>query len=70
MLKAEAERGRIIQDLNRRIFEKFSQRWETWEEAIKCLAILDVLCALAEYARRFGGDVCMPIVEPMTQKVP
>lgn len=69
MIKAETERERIIHDLNRRIFEKFSKRRETWEKAINCLAILDVICALTQYARTYSPDICIPVVEPMTQKV-
>ncbi|CAH0559312.1 unnamed protein product [Brassicogethes aeneus] len=63
MLKAEAEKAKIILDLNRRIFEKFSQRYDEWDKVIQCLTILDVLCSLAEYARSFSQDICMPKIK-------
>ncbi|RZC36907.1 MutS V domain containing protein, partial [Asbolus verrucosus] len=65
MLKAEHERTKIIQDLNRRIFEKFSEKHAQWEQAIMCITILDVLCSLAEYARTFSQDMCIPEIEPI-----
>ncbi|CAG9766738.1 unnamed protein product [Ceutorhynchus assimilis] len=69
MLKAESERAKIVLDLNRRIFEKFSQKYDQWQQVIHCLATLDVLCSFAEYATSFsGGDICKPNVEPFSVK--
>lgn len=69
MLRAEAERAKIVQDLNRRIFEKFSERREEWEVVIHCLRMLDVLCSLAEYARTYPEDICLPEILPAVDKV-
>lgn len=69
MLKAEQNRAKIIQDLNRRIFEKFSNKYEEWETAINCLKILDVLCSLAEYARTYAEEICMPQVKDFEDNV-
>lgn len=69
MLRAEAEKAKIIQDLNRRIFEKFSERSEEWEIVIQCLMMLDVLCSLAEYARTYADDICLPEILPHCDKV-
>jgi DNA mismatch repair protein MSH6 len=63
MIKAEHERTKIVQDLNRRIFEKFSQKRQQWEQAIECITLLDVLCSLAEYARSFSQEMCLPEIE-------
>ncbi|KAK9877845.1 hypothetical protein WA026_020077 [Henosepilachna vigintioctopunctata] len=63
ILKAEAEKAKIIQDLNRRIFEKFSQRYSSWEQVTHCLAYMDVLCALASYSTLCSHDVCLPVIE-------
>ncbi|KAL1490516.1 hypothetical protein ABEB36_013196 [Hypothenemus hampei] len=68
MLKAEAERDKLILDLNRRIFEKFSQRYNEWQQVIHCLALLDVLCSLAEYACKFSGDICKPDIHAFSIK--
>lgn len=69
MLRAEAEKAKIIQDLNRRIFEKFSERHEEWEMVIQCLKMLDVLCSLAEYARTYAEDICLPEILPFVDQV-
>lgn len=69
MLRAEAERAKIIQDLNRRIFEKFSEKHEEWEIVIQCLKMLDVLCSLAEYARTYAEDICLPEILPFVDQV-
>ncbi|CAG9855365.1 unnamed protein product [Phyllotreta striolata] len=68
MLEAEAERAKIILDLNRAIFEQFSAKHEQFDRVIQCLALLDVLCCLAEYARTFSQDICMPKVLPFDDK--
>ncbi|KAG5872856.1 hypothetical protein JTB14_002909 [Gonioctena quinquepunctata] len=68
MLKAEGERAKIILDLNRRIFEKFSENYEQLDQVIQCLTILDVLCSLAEYARRYSLDLCIPDVLPFAEE--
>uniref|UniRef100_A0AAR5Q4R4 DNA mismatch repair protein n=1 Tax=Dendroctonus ponderosae TaxID=77166 RepID=A0AAR5Q4R4_DENPD len=66
MLKAEAERTKIVLDLNRRIFEKFSERYDQWQQVIHCLSMLDLLCSLAEYASSFSDDICKPNVLPFS----
>uniref|UniRef100_W8C538 DNA mismatch repair protein n=2 Tax=Ceratitis capitata TaxID=7213 RepID=W8C538_CERCA len=56
---AETERDVILKDLSRRIFEKFSKHYELWKQCVDCVANLDVLASLAEYAR--GQQViCVP----------
>ncbi|CAG9816577.1 unnamed protein product [Phaedon cochleariae] len=68
MMRAEAERAKLILDLNRRIFRKFSEKNDLFDEAVQCLTILDVLCSLAEYARTFSHNICMPEVLPFADK--
>ncbi|XP_053954107.1 probable DNA mismatch repair protein Msh6 [Anastrepha ludens] len=56
---AELERDAILKDLARRIFEKFSNHYELWKQCVDCVANLDVLASLTEYAR--GQQViCVP----------
>lgn len=69
MLRAESERAKIVQDLNRRIFEKFSEKCEEWETSMQCLKMLDVLCSLAEYARTYAEDICLPEIHPAVDEV-
>lgn len=69
MMRAEQEKAKIVHDLNRRIFEKFSDRYQEWDTVIHCLKILDVLCSLAEYARTYPEDMCIPEIDPFDEHV-
>ncbi|KAI4503557.1 hypothetical protein M0802_000960 [Mischocyttarus mexicanus] len=51
-------RDKVLKDLNRRIFAKFSEKYDMWHMAVHKVAILDVLISLAEYAH--SGDMCIP----------
>ena len=69
MLAAEEQRNSALKDISRRIFEQFDKHSILWEKTIKCLAVLDVLLALAA----FGADqkVCRPrIVSPGSNQRP
>ncbi|KAL4716214.1 hypothetical protein ACJJTC_004708 [Scirpophaga incertulas] len=60
MIAAEEQKRNVLKDLSRRIFEKFSSHYRQWEDAVQCLATLDVLLCLAEFARLQSSDVCLP----------
>lgn len=62
MQAAEEERNAVLKDLSRRIFEKFSLHYNRWKQCVDCVAELDVLASLAEYARN-QCTVCVPEVE-------
>ncbi|KAK4878256.1 hypothetical protein RN001_010762 [Aquatica leii] len=64
MIRAETKRNKIVQDLNRRIFEKFSDNRAIWEQVTHCLMMLDVLCSFAEYARTKPQNICFPAIHP------
>ncbi|KAK9731371.1 MutS family domain IV [Popillia japonica] len=68
MIKAENTKADIIEDFSRRIFEKFNCWYEEWDQVVRCLAILDVLCSLAKYARTYSHDVCLPTILPFTDE--
>lgn len=57
---AEEHRDRVLKDLNRRIFAKFSEKYDMWNMAVYKLSVLDVLISLTEYA--LSGDMCVPEV--------
>lgn len=59
MQHAETERDIILKDLSRRIFEKFSKHYELWKQCVDCVANLDVLASLAEYAHA-QQFICVP----------
>ncbi|XP_058826116.1 probable DNA mismatch repair protein Msh6 [Topomyia yanbarensis] len=59
MMQAEDKRKLVLKDLARRIFEKFSKRYDMWKTCIELTATLDVLTALTEYARS-EGNTCVP----------
>ena len=66
MQMAEDERNTVLKDLSRRIFEKFSQYYDLWKQCVDCVANLDVLASLAEYAR-MQQVICIPEVEDPKQ---
>ncbi|XP_055695973.1 probable DNA mismatch repair protein Msh6 isoform X2 [Lutzomyia longipalpis] len=63
MTVAENQRKKVLKDLSRRIFEKFSNANDLWKQCVSNVAILDVLTSFAEYARN-SRESCVPeIVE-------
>lgn len=62
MMSAEDQKSVILRDLSRRILEKFSSHYTQWEGAVNCLAMVDVLLSLAEFARLQSGNICLPDV--------
>ncbi|EDW94848.1 probable DNA mismatch repair protein Msh6 [Drosophila yakuba] len=59
MQHAEETRNTVLKDLARRLFEKFSNYYDQWKQCIDCVANLDVLCSLAEYAGQ-QMVICVP----------
>uniref|UniRef100_A0A6P4DUP4 DNA mismatch repair protein n=1 Tax=Drosophila rhopaloa TaxID=1041015 RepID=A0A6P4DUP4_DRORH len=59
MQQAEDTRNMVLKDLARRLFEKFSNHYEQWKQCIDCVANLDVLGSLAEYAGQ-QMVICVP----------
>ncbi|EDV40894.1 uncharacterized protein Dana_GF10737 [Drosophila ananassae] len=59
MQQAEETRNMVLKDLARRLFEKFSNHYEQWKQCIDCVANLDVLGSLAEYAGQ-QMVICVP----------
>ncbi|KAH8376435.1 hypothetical protein KR200_002635 [Drosophila serrata] len=59
MQHAEDTRNMVLKDLARRLFEKFSNHYEQWKQCIDCVANLDVLGSLAEYAGQ-QITICVP----------
>lgn len=69
MLAAEEQRNAALKDISRRIFEQFDSHHVLWENAIKCLSVLDVLLALTAFAA--DQKVCRPrIVSPGSHQSP
>uniref|UniRef100_A0A1B0F0L9 DNA mismatch repair protein n=1 Tax=Phlebotomus papatasi TaxID=29031 RepID=A0A1B0F0L9_PHLPP len=56
---AENQRKKVLKDLSRRIFEKFSNNHDVWKQCVSNVAILDVLTSFAEYARN-SRETCVP----------
>ncbi|XP_054273047.1 DNA mismatch repair protein Msh6-like [Macrosteles quadrilineatus] len=63
-IAAEERRTNVLHGLRKRIFSRFSERYEDWISAIQCLSVLDVLMAFAEYSRGQTTDVCIPEFVP------
>uniref|UniRef100_A0A1A9WE19 DNA mismatch repair protein n=1 Tax=Glossina brevipalpis TaxID=37001 RepID=A0A1A9WE19_9MUSC len=69
MINAEDERNAVLKDLTRRIFEKFSEHYNLWQKCVDCVAQLDVLASLAEYARQ-QIMICIPNIEECASDQP
>lgn len=68
MMNAEEVRDSALRDIMRRIFATFSKDFIKWDQAVQCLAILDVLISLAHYSQCGGGTMCRPSVLAPTDK--
>lgn len=67
-LNAEKANREILNDLNRRIFEKFSRHYDEWNKAVQCVAILDCLMSLATYVKNQSVEMTVPEVIPAGQE--
>lgn len=63
MIAAEDEKNKVLKDLLRRMFERFSQEYEVWKKVVDCVGILDCLTAFTVYGQN-ENQICFPeIVE-------
>ncbi|KAL0818931.1 hypothetical protein ABMA28_008234 [Loxostege sticticalis] len=64
MMAAEEQKTTVLNDISRRIFEKFSSTYELWMTAVKCISTLDILLSFTEFAQHHqqNGDICLPEV--------
>lgn len=69
MQQAEEERNNVLKDLSRRIFEKFSKHYSLWKQCVDCVAHLDVLGSLAEFAKN-QNTICVPEILPASKDSP
>lgn len=67
LVAAEEARDSALKDISRRIFEQFDRHHSLWDSAIRCLATLDVLTALAAFAS--DQAMCRPQVVPPSASV-
>lgn len=61
MLEAEDDKNAALNDLSRRMFEKFSVEYNLWKLATELTATLDVLTSLATYANN-QSQLCFPVI--------
>lgn len=59
-ISAEENRDKVLKDLNRRLFAKFSENYDMWSMAVYKIATLDVLMSLAEYSA--SEDTCISTI--------
>ncbi|KAK7479072.1 hypothetical protein BaRGS_00029664 [Batillaria attramentaria] len=71
LVDAEERKDAALKDIMRRIFHRFDERYTTWNRAVACLSVLDVLLSLARYSRCSDGVMCRPhLVLPDSEKTP
>lgn len=59
MLQAEDDKNSALNDLSRKMFEKFSAEYNLWKLVTELTATLDVLTSLATYANN-QSQLCFP----------
>jgi len=64
MMSYEQEKIDVLKDLRERVFTRFCDKFEEWNNAIQCLATLDVFMSLAEYCRCEEEVMCIPTFIP------
>lgn len=59
MLKAEDRQHSALNDVARRIYERFAKRFDMWKQLVSGIAQLDAMLSLVQSARAYG-DTCWP----------
>lgn len=59
IMVAEDQRNKVLKDLLRRMFEKFSDEYNVWKQVIDSVAILDCLTAFTVYGQN-QSQICFP----------
>ncbi|XP_071491838.1 DNA mismatch repair protein Msh6-like [Diadema antillarum] len=71
LINAEERRDSALKDSMRRVFHKFDEHYQSWNKAVECLSVLDVLMSLAEYSQSGEGAMCRPeVILPSSQIQP
>lgn len=65
-INAETNKDKVLKDISRRIFAKFSEKYDMWCLAVYQLATLDVLTSFAEYS--LSAEMSVPIIEDTTDE--
>lgn len=68
MQQAEERRNQVLKDLQRRMFEKFSKKYDLWKACIDLIAILDCLSSLAIYGQG-QKQICFPEILPFNDTI-
>lgn len=63
MQSAEERRNNVLNDLQRRMFEKFSREYNLWKTCVDFAAIIDCLTSLAVYGNN-QNEMCFPEILP------
>lgn len=60
MMCYEEEKINVLKNLRERVFSRFCDKFDDWNNAIQCLGTLDVFISLAEYCRCEEEVMCTP----------
>lgn len=69
LIAAEEEKSKVLKDLLRRMFERFSQEYEVWKKVVDCVGILDCLTAFTVYGQN-ENEICFPEILEATDSGP
>ncbi|XP_043931014.1 DNA mismatch repair protein Msh6 [Protopterus annectens] len=62
MINAEERRDAALKDCMRRLFYNFDKNYKSWQTAVECISVLDVLLCLASYSQGGDGQMCRPVI--------
>lgn len=62
LVTAEEHRDEALNNTMRTVFHSFGENFQLWDSAIECIAILDVLVAMATYSKGSECEMCRPEV--------
>lgn len=63
-MRYEEEKIDVLKSLRERVFSRFCDKFEDWNNAIQCVATLDVFVSLADYCRCEEEVMCIPKFVP------
>ncbi|PIK37037.1 DNA mismatch repair protein Msh6 [Apostichopus japonicus] len=71
LITAEDRRDVALKDSMRRVFHKFDEHYKQWDQAVQCLAVIDVLISLSNFSMAGEDVMCRPeFVEPTKDTKP
>ncbi|CAL8074524.1 unnamed protein product [Calicophoron daubneyi] len=69
LVSAEERKDAALRVIMQHIFASFTDSFQNWHSAMKCLAELDCLIALAQYSMNAATVTCLPIFVDLSESI-